>query len=246
MGNIVTRPEAGWLCRAHEEIEPVVKCGSFSEQEEGAAMTSQHKQEDHIQDGPVPDLASVLNYSNLVFAGVLDWYKNADAKAQIILSLDGALVAFLTSSIFKSPAELSAITHSLTRGTWFLLFAMCLCLVGSIVSALICLWSRVFLGIKKDSILGREREKIRAGAKAYSPNVMLFFKTISWLDHDTFQEQLEATDTAFHIKALASQIYLLSKRVYVKHIWVNAGFVLAGASLIFFLASGVSYLAAVK
>jgi len=216
------------------------------EQEAGATMTSQSKPEVHTQEVPVPDLASAMNYATMVFSNVVDWYKSADAKAQIILSLDGALVAFLTSSIFKSPAELSAITHNLTRATWLLLCAMCLCLAGSIVSALMCLWSRVFIGIKRDSILGREQEKIRAGARRYSPNVMLFFKTITWLDHDAFQEQLGTTDTAFQIKALASQTYLLSKRVYVKHVWVNAGFVLAGASLIFFLASGVSYLAGVK
>lgn len=209
-------------------------------------MTSQSKRDGHLPDGPAPDLASALNYSTLLFANVVDWYKNADAKAQIILTLDGALVAFLTTSIFKSPIELSLITHSLTRGTWLLLTAMCCCLAGSIVSALICLWSRVFLGIKRDSILGRERAKIKAGAKVYSPNVMLFFKTISWLDHDAFQEQLGTMDTAFQIKALASQAYLLSKRIYVKHVWVNAGFVLAGASLILFLASGVSYLTALK
>ena len=46
----------------------------------------------------------------------------------------------------------------------------------------------------------------------------------------------------FEIKALASQSYLLSKRVYVKHLLINSGFVLSGASLIFFLASGISYL----
>ena len=82
--------------------------------------------------------------------------------------------------------------------------------------------------------------------RPYSPSVMLFFKTISWLDHDTFQEQVGTTDIPFQVKALASQTYLLSKRVYRKHVLVNAGFVLAGASLIFFLASGVSYLANVK
>ncbi|MBC7933294.1 MAG: hypothetical protein H7Z38_22245, partial [Rubrivivax sp.] len=72
--------------------------------------------------------------------------------------------------------------------------------------------------------------------------VMLFFKTISWLEHDKFQEQSASVDQEFEIKALASQSYLLSKRVYVKHLLVNAGFVLSGASLIFFLASGISYL----
>src|ERR1035441_4724206 len=82
------------------------------------------------------DLTSAVNYSNLVFANVVDWYKNADSKAQIILTLDGALVAFLTTSIFKVPSEVSLITQRFTTRTWLLLMAMCLCLVGSIISAL--------------------------------------------------------------------------------------------------------------
>jgi len=72
---------------------------------------------------------------------------------------------------------------------------------------------------------------------------MLFFKTISWLDHDKFQAQLIGVDKEFEIKALASQSYLLSKRVYVKHLLINAGFILAAASLMFFLAGGISYVA---
>jgi hypothetical protein len=209
-------------------------------------VTDQNKRADPVQGGSNSDLTSALNYSHFLFANVVDWYKNADSKAQIILTLDGAVVAFLTTSIFKKPTDLAEITHSITQRTWLLLIAMCLCLVGSIISALMCLWSRIFLGIKRDSVLGRERERIRAGVKLYSPNIMLFFKTICWLDHNSFQDQLGNTDTAFHIRAMASQVYLLSKRVYVKHALVNSGFVLGGASLIFFLASGVSYLVGLK
>jgi hypothetical protein len=80
----------------------------------------------------------------------------------------------------------------------------------------------------------------------YSPNVMFFFKTICWLEHDRFQERLEQVDEAFHIRAVGSQAYLLSKRVYPKHVLVNAGFMLAGASLILFMASGISYVVHVK
>ncbi len=73
------------------------------------------------------DQSTAMAYSKLVFANVVDWYKNADSKAQIILTLDGALVAFLTSSIFKRPAELSDIIRNLTPRTWLLLVAMCAC-----------------------------------------------------------------------------------------------------------------------
>ena len=192
------------------------------------------------------DRPVALAYSNLVLETVMDWYRNADSKAQIILTLDGALVAFLTSSLFKRAEDLSSITRNFTWITWTLLAAMCVCLAGSILSALTCLWSRVFLGIKRDSVLGKERNYIRHGENVYSPNVMFFFKTICWLEHDRFQEQLAQVDEEFHIRAVGSQAYLLSQRVYRKHILVNAGFVLAGCSLILFLAGGISYLTHAK
>jgi hypothetical protein len=121
------------------------------------------QRDDLPREGEV-DQSIALAYANLVFANVVDWYKNADSKAQIILTLDGALVAFLTSSIFKEPEELWAITRNLTLSTWVLLMAMCACLVGSIITALMCLWSRVFLGIKATACLAKKKgasERVR-------------------------------------------------------------------------------------
>ena len=192
-----------------------------------------------------PDLSDALGYSRLVFERVIDWYKNADSKAQIILTVDGVFLTFLTSSIFKDPDQLAKITQRFTPYTWTFLMLMCVCLIGSIISALMCLWSRIFVSSTRDQVLMREKERIKEPAK-YSPTVMLFFKTISWLDHDKFQSELADVTKEFEIKALGSQSYLLSKRVYVKHLLINLGFVLAGASLIFFLASGISYLAVVR
>ena len=188
------------------------------------------------------ELSDALTYARRLYERVVDWYKNADAKAQIILTLDGAFLTFLTTSIFQSPDALTKITQRFNLGTWLCLLAMCLCLIGSIVSALMCLWSRIFFAATRDRVLILERDKL-AGVARYSPNVMLFFKTIAWLDHDKFQAELADVDQEFEIKALGSQSYLLSKRVYVKHVLINVGFVLAGASLIFFLAGGISYLA---
>ena len=186
--------------------------------------------------------SDALAYSRLVFERVIDWYKNADSKAQIILTVDGVFLTFLTTSIFKNPDELSKITQRFTAYTWIFLMLMCVCLIGSIISALMCLWSRILLSSKRDRVLMREKKRL-GEAERYSPSVMLFFKTISWLDHDKFQVELAGVNKEFEIKALASQSYLLSKRVYVKHLLINSGFVLSGASLIFFLASGISYLA---
>jgi hypothetical protein len=194
---------------------------------------------------PDSELSDALQYSRRLYERVIDWYKNADSKAQIVLTLDGAFLTFLTTPIFNKSDELSKITQGFNASTWLFLILMCLCLVSSIIIALMCLWSRVLFSAKRDKVLILEKEKM-TGADRYSPNVMLFFKTITWLDHDKFQAQLVGVDKEFEIKALASQIYLLSKRVYVKHLLINTGFVLTGASLIFFLASGISYLASLR
>lgn len=186
-----------------------------------------------------------LDYARRLFERIIDWYKTADSKAQIILTLDGAFLTFLTTSVFKNPDELSRIIQRFNFFTWLFLALMCVCLIASIISALMCLWSRVWLFSKRDAVLVKEKTRLK-DAEKYSPNVMLFFKTISWLDHDKFQSQLADVDEKFEIKALASQSYLLSKRVNAKHFFVNLGFVLSGASLIFFLAGGISYLASFK
>lgn len=186
--------------------------------------------------------SDAVDYARRLFEIVTNWYNNADSKAQIILALDGAFLTFLTSSILESSDGISKIIGRFGLDTWLFLILMCLCLMGSIISALLCLLSRIFLLPKRDSILKQERENIKT-AEIYSPNVMLFFHTISWLDHDKFQKQLGTVDNEFEIKALASQIYHLSKRVSTKHKAVNFGFVFTGASLILFLAVGISYLA---
>src|SRR5262245_2315099 len=161
--------------------------------------------------------SEALDYSRRLFDTVVDWYKNADTKAQILLTLDGAFLAFLTTSIFRNPDEAHTVTEKFGRDKWVLLIDMCGCLSISIVCALGCLWSRVFLMSRRDRVLKKEKSEI-ATAQKYSANLMLFFRTISWLDHDKFREQLLEVDSGFEIRALASQIYLLSKRVNNKHV----------------------------
>jgi hypothetical protein len=61
-----------------------------------------------------PKLSHALDYSRRVYERTLEWYKNADAKAQVILTLDGAFSTFLTTSIFKAPDDLTKITQRFT------------------------------------------------------------------------------------------------------------------------------------
>jgi Pycsar effector protein len=189
--------------------------------------------------------SDAVDYSRRLLELVINWYNNADSKAQVILTLDGAFLTFLTSSILSSPDELAKIIGRFGPDTWLFLILMGISLVASIVSALMCLLSRIFLMPKQDSVLGREKARVKTAEK-YSPNVMMFFQSVSWLDHDKFQEQLKTVDKEFEVEAIASQIYHLAKRVTTKHKAVNYGFAFAGGTLVFFLAVGISYVARFK
>jgi hypothetical protein len=55
-----------------------------------------------------------LDYSRDLYKLILDWYKNADSKAQVLLTLDGVFLTFLTTSIFTNPEESSKLFATFT------------------------------------------------------------------------------------------------------------------------------------
>jgi len=185
--------------------------------------------------------SSALEYSRRVFDGVLEWYKNADSKAQVILTLDGAFLAFLTSSIFIEQDKLSKILSEFGVETWLLLALFCLSLTSSILSAEVCLQSRIYSEKEIDAIFrtaGVEVEK----SESYKPEFMFFFQFISRLGEKQMAEKLSRVDENFEIEALAHEMCILAKNVKEKHKWVNRGFTFAGLSLIIFLGVAISYI----
>jgi hypothetical protein len=106
---------------------------------------------------------------------------------------------------------------------------MAMALTGSLISALICIRSRLkFPKFEK--------------SEPYKPEMMWFFGSIALLEKKPFQERIKNITDEDEIIALSSQIYEVSKNVLNKHKWVNRGFLLTGLSLILFMMVGVSYL----
>jgi len=181
-----------------------------------------------------------LEYTRRVFEGVLDWYKNADSKAQVILTIDGAFLAFLTSSVFMEQDKLSKILSGFGVETWLLVALMCATLAGSILSAILCLWSRVYGKDRLDGILRKGGVEVNK-SETYKPQFMLFFQFLSRLQPEQMAEKLSAMNEKYEIEAFAYETQILSENVVKKHHWVNLGFVLAGLSLLLFLSVAVSY-----
>lgn len=182
-----------------------------------------------------------LEYSRLLFANILDWYKNADLKAQILLTFDGIFLSILDSSVFGKNDKIVEILSYFGTETWILLGGMILTLIGSIYSALGCIRSRLADPVE---ITNHLLEIVQdSGLKLYQkPDTMWFFGHIARLkDRKRFQQRLEQFSEKDELTAISSQIFILSKNVLMKHAWVNRGFILIAVTLILFLAAATSY-----
>ena len=191
---------------------------------------------------PPEEMDAAVEYARRLFESVMEWYGSADTKAQVVLTIDGAFLAFLTGSIFAEPADLAPILSRFTPAIWLLLALMSLCLTGSIACALLALWSRLHTPASTDRKLASLGVRT-ADASTYAPEAAWFFQLVRRLDREQFARRLATVDRAFEVRALAAQIHALSANVAKKHFWVNCGFVLAGCSLVLFLGAGVGYLA---
>ncbi|MEE9555576.1 MAG: Pycsar system effector family protein [candidate division Zixibacteria bacterium] len=185
-----------------------------------------------------------LEYSRRLYENTLDWYKRAETKAQLVLTIDGAFLAFLTKAMFESRNNQPGFYLFHSPLTWVLLAMMVITLTGSLIAVLICVRSRLHNN-KQLADYYRDLGVDVAKPDSYRPDVMGFFQMIARLRREGLIEKLPQVDEEFEVKALASQIYFLSINVEEEHRWVNLAFWLTGASLMFFFMAGISYLMSV-
>ena len=62
-----------------------------------------------------------LEYARRLYDRVLAWYESAERKAQLILTLDGLFLSFLTSSLLSKPADLRPVVERFGAETWVFL-----------------------------------------------------------------------------------------------------------------------------
>lgn len=185
----------------------------------------------------MPDPHVNVEYARRLWDNTVYWYGSADTKAQVILTLDGAFLAFLTGSIFSKPDDLKLIVSQFSSSTWVLLGLMLVSLLTSIFCAIFCIWAR--LHPRKEVI---ERLKKNDGNTHYHYDVLWFFQFIGALEQEKFLRSIEALDVNTEIKVLGEDIFHLARNIRVKHIAVNTGFILIIITLILFFLAALSYM----
>jgi len=182
-----------------------------------------------------------VEYARKLYDDVRGWYSSADGKAQVILAIDGAFLAFFTGAMFSKPTDLKPLIDSLPAETWAFLVLTGVCLLASVSLAIMCLWSRTYSPSERTKFV-REAQQNHSSPDLLPPSTMWFFQFIAHHDRSAFVRTLEAIDAAFELRSLASQIQILSANVQKKHSLVNMGFILAAATLVSFFLAGVGYM----
>ena len=170
-----------------------------------------------------------LAYCRNVYQQTLDWYKNADAKAQIILTLNGVFIGFL-GSIITLQKHPQGNTVSSNLWTIFIGFAL-IGIICSVIFSVLCLKSR--LSKRKHKFSGAEKNDLTK----YGTDMLFFFEGVKQLDPGLFAEKLESLTQKEEIEILSYDIVNLAKNVSRKHRYVNNSFLLFGISLLFFVLS---------
>jgi hypothetical protein len=180
-----------------------------------------------------------LPFARSLYNECVDWSKNADNKAKILLTLLGLFIGFFTSTVFVEGKDLKKIIDCTTPSIWGVLIAMAFMWSLSIYCGLRCLWSRVILSKNERDEIDRSKTN---GSYRMSGRMTGFFGLLWRVEKDQFKDRVQSFQCNDELDIRLEQIYTFAKRVYKKHRWVNFGFVFGGISLWLLLLSSVLYI----
>lgn len=191
---------------------------------------------------PIDDYGPSPEYAHRLFGQIVDWYKTADLKAQIILGANGTFLTVLAGLALTKGTELRQIVEIFGVETWTFLSIMVVSLLGSFVAAIVSLHSRTMSHATAMSIFRDHQVDVSKG-ETYDPAVMWFFQLVARLNEEQFEKALKTigANRELEIEALADQCILLAKNVVRKHRWINAGFALTAVTLSSLLMVTASY-----
>ncbi|MET9785556.1 Pycsar system effector family protein [Streptomyces canus] len=167
----------------------------------------------------------------------MDWYKVAEAKAQLILTVNGVLVtlAFGTAAGHVDDGrDLGRVTGV---ETWCFFIAVVAALLGAVVCAAACMWSRH--GTNYKGTFARLDVNPEDPA-SYRPEVLWYFGDLAHLEMEAAVTLIGRADRTFEITALSYNVVHLSGIVLRKHRFVNAGWALTALGIASLILGGAS------
>jgi hypothetical protein len=180
-----------------------------------------------------------VDYARRMYDRVMDWYKVAESKAQLILTVNGAFVTVVFGLISSSVDDLRRSFESVGAFTWLFLTLALASLCGAIVAAAASLLSRHGHHVRNDfAALGINPDD----DTTYRPEVLWYFGHLASLQWEGVQSRLKDADEDFEVEVLTYNVHGLARTVLRKHRLINTGWLLTSASLLSLIAAGASLL----
>ncbi|MET9405306.1 hypothetical protein ABZX90_05870 [Streptomyces sp. NPDC002935] len=176
-------------------------------------------------------------YVRRVYDRVIDWYKVAESKAQLILTVNGILVTVL----FGITADNVTSKHELRKvsgvETWLFLSVSTGALLGAVTCAAACLWSRHGANYKGTFA----RLGVRPNdPSTYRPEVLWYFGDMAHLELEPAAALISQADAGFEVATLSYNVVHLAGIVLRKHRCINAGWALTALAIISLILGGAS------
>jgi hypothetical protein len=173
------------------------------------------------------------------------WYSAAETKAQVVLTLNGVFLAFITGSILGNREAVARTVAIFGAETWIFIAGMSIGSAGSITCAVCSLMARRVRVKRTREVIDRYSVDPDR-ADTYVPEITVFFTDLAELRPDLYAERMLLINPQFVVRALASMHVEWSKAIRRKHQLVNGAFILTGVALGFFICVSVSYLVRVS
>lgn len=177
------------------------------------------------------DFEPDAEYVRRAYDRVIDWYKVAESKAQLLLTVNGLLVTVFIASL---TGKVSGARQAGLETRIFVLAA-----AATTVAAVACaaggLWSRHTVNTKKAFA---KLEVDPSDLDSYRPEVLWYFGHLASLDHQAAAGMVGSADRNFEITALSYNLVDLSVVVLRKHRFVNLGWALTASAVIFVVIAG--------
>lgn len=172
-------------------------------------------------------------YARRVYDRVLEWYKAAETKVRLLLTVNGVFVTVAFSGLLGKAQNF---THAGAETYAFAVLAV-VSLLAAVLCAATSLWSWHNRNI-------RDLEKlISVEGITYPPEAFWYFGNLAgWATKDLrgAMREIAGADRSFEARATAYHAIQSSTVVLRKHRFVNAGWAFTALTLLFFTAMGCS------
>ncbi|MFJ9004226.1 hypothetical protein [Streptomyces canus] len=172
-----------------------------------------------------------------MYERAMDWYKVAESKAQLILTVNGVLVTVTFGTAAGHISDGSEMAKVTGVETWFFFLVVVGALLGAVACAATCMWSRHGTNYKGTfALLGVNPED----PASYRPEVLWYFGDLAHLEMGAAAALISRADRRFEITTLSYNVVHLARIVLRKHRFVNAGWALTALAVASLILGGAS------